>query len=98
MFVRQKNGSTFRFARLSEPTTNHQPKPEEVTAHPKEVFALCAANAHEADGGDGAAIFLLGSMAEHSCRWVDLVGRERSWDKMTSSSGGLQEGHHGKGS
>lgn len=28
---------------------------------------------------------------------IDLVGRERSWDKMTSSSGGLQEGNHGKG-
>ena len=39
----------------------------------KELFAQCAANAHEMDGG-GAAIFLLGSMAEHSCRREDPGG------------------------
>ncbi|CAL1157226.1 unnamed protein product [Cladocopium goreaui] len=33
-----------------------------------ELFAQCAANAHEVDGAQGAAIFVLGSMAEHSCR------------------------------
>ena len=36
---------------------------------PKELFAQCAANAHEVDGARSAAIFVLGSMAEHSCRW-----------------------------
>ncbi|CAK9068421.1 unnamed protein product [Durusdinium trenchii] len=34
----------------------------------EELYATCATNAHEADGGDGAALFLKGSMAEHSCR------------------------------
>ena len=35
----------------------------------QELFAKCAANAHEVDGARSAAVFVLGSMAEHSCRF-----------------------------
>ena len=60
------------FPLVTPVTTKPNPLPtpqRPITPVTEEVFALCAANAHEADGGDGAALFLLGSMAEHSCRW-----------------------------
>lgn len=84
--------------------TNYQPSTQARRSHRPSQGSLCAVccqcpwgrwwrwSCHFFIGIHGRTQLQVGGVES-----IDLVGRERSWDKMTSSSGGLQEGNHGKG-